>query len=45
MAAAADDEKLVDALRQYHRENLSSNKKIAARLKVDHQISMRYFST
>lgn len=37
-----DDEKLVEALNNYHRENLCSNKKIAARLLADHNIRMRY---
>jgi len=39
---SADDETLVKALKAYHRENLSSNKKIAARLWADHGTRMRY---
>lgn len=40
--ASADEEKLAEALKQYHRRNLSSNKKIAERLWADHQIRMWY---
>ncbi|KAF8884384.1 hypothetical protein BD779DRAFT_1472147 [Infundibulicybe gibba] len=36
----ADDEVLICALEKYHRELLSSNKKIAARLAADHGIIM-----
>lgn len=36
--ASAEDETLIQALREYHRENLSSNKKIAERLWADHKI-------
>ena len=41
-SVSADDEKLVQALEAYHWENLSSNKKIVARLWTDHGIKMRY---
>ena len=40
--AKADDEVLASALRSYHRELLTNNKKISARLKNDHGIEMRY---
>jgi hypothetical protein len=40
--AKADDEILANALRQYHRELLSNNKKILARLFSEHGITMRY---
>jgi hypothetical protein len=42
--AKADDEVLASALRSYHRELLTNNKKISARLKSDHGIEMRYSS-
>ncbi|KAF7986909.1 hypothetical protein HWV62_12687 [Athelia sp. TMB] len=35
-------ETLINALNKYHKERLSSNKKIAARLAAEHQIHMRY---
>ncbi|KAF7971586.1 hypothetical protein HWV62_20752 [Athelia sp. TMB] len=37
---SADDETLINALNKYHKERLSSNKKIAARLAAEHQIHM-----
>jgi hypothetical protein len=41
-SAAAGDETLAKALNAYHRKNLSSNKKISARLWADHAIKIRY---
>jgi len=35
-----NDERLIDALNEYHREGLTSNAKISARLYADHGISM-----
>jgi hypothetical protein len=39
--AKADDEALANALHSYHREQLTSNKKISARLLSDHGIKIR----
>lgn len=41
LAASANNEALVNALNTYHRERLSSNQKIAARLAAEHDIHMR----
>lgn len=37
----ANDEVLGNALRQYHQELLTNNKKISARLLSEHEIAMR----
>jgi hypothetical protein len=41
LTAKADDEVLTDALHQYHKELLTNNKKISARLFSDQDIKMR----
>ena len=41
-AVKAEDEVLQTALVKYHKELLSSNEKISARLKAEHGIQMRY---
>lgn len=41
-AAKADDEEFANIMKIYHREKISSNKKISERLFSDHGIKMRY---
>jgi hypothetical protein len=43
--AQIDDERLRDALFEYHRKRLTNNKEIAALLEREHGIVMRYVST